>query len=142
MSLRAGRSILEKAALKFAKRLFRNMKIEYSFEPSWTFCVLLHDWFFKGGIAMKKKVPLVGLLALAASAAFMPSAMAVPNGLPQAHQLSKADSNIEQVRWVCNPWGHCWWRPNFYGAYAYDPPPPPGLYFGRPWWHRRWHYWW
>jgi hypothetical protein len=29
---------------------------------------------------MKKKVSLVGLLALAASAAFMPSAMAVPNG--------------------------------------------------------------
>src|SRR5437588_1430204 len=33
-------------------------------------------------------------------------ASAIPNGLPHADQIS----NVEQVRWVCNPWGHCWWR--------------------------------
>ena len=29
----------------------------------------------------------------------------------------KADS----VRWVCNAWGRCWHRPNYYGAYGYYP---------------------
>jgi len=45
-------------------------------------------------------------------------------------------SKAEGVRWVCNPWGRCWWRPNYYGAYAYG----PGPYWG---WrhHRRWHHW-
>ncbi len=89
---------------------------------------------------MKRKAPLVGLLALAASAAFVPNAMAMPNGLPQAQQLSKGNSDVEQVRWVCNPWGR-WWRPNYYGAFAYYPPPPPGVYLGPPWWHHRWHHW-
>jgi hypothetical protein len=50
-------------------------------------------------------------------------------------------ANIEEVRWVCNPWGRCWWRPSFYGAYAYYPARPV-YYFGRPWWHRHWHYRW
>jgi hypothetical protein len=89
---------------------------------------------------MKTRTALVGLLALVGTAAYMPSAIAMPNGLPHAEQLSKADSNVDQVRWVCNPWGRCWWRPNFYGAYAYYPP-PPRFYFGRPWW-RRWHHHW
>jgi hypothetical protein len=103
------------------------------------FCCVI--WFFKGGIAMKRKATLVGLLALAGSAAFAPNAIAMPNGLPQAQQLSKGNSDVEQVRWVCNPWGRCWWRPNYYGAFAYYPPPPPGVYLGPPWWHRRWHHW-
>ncbi len=81
---------------------------------------------------MKIKATLVGLIALAASAVAMPSAMAMPNGLPQAQQLSNGETNIEQVRWVCNPWGRCWLRPNLYGAYAFYPPPPPRVYFRRP----------
>jgi hypothetical protein len=90
---------------------------------------------------MKLKTALVGLAALVGSAAFTPVAIAMPNGLPHAQQLSKSESTIEQVRWICNPWGRCWWRPSFYGAYAYYP--PPRFYYGRPWWHRRWHYrWW
>jgi hypothetical protein len=91
---------------------------------------------------MNGKASLIGLAALAVSTGFTPSAMAMPNGLPHVQQLSKGESNIEQVRWVCNPWGRCWWRPNFYGAYAYYPPPLPGPYFPRPWWwHRHWHRW-
>jgi hypothetical protein len=26
----------------------------------------------------------------------------------------------EQVRWVCGPF-RCWWRPNWYGYYGYNP---------------------
>jgi hypothetical protein len=89
---------------------------------------------------MKIRTALVGLAALAAAALAAPAARAMPNGLPNAQQLSNAASKVEQVRWVCNPWGRCWWRPNFYGAYAYYPPPRPFL-FHRPWWHHRWHHW-
>lgn len=89
---------------------------------------------------MKGKAALTALAALA----FTSSAVAVPNGLPRAQQTSKVDPNVEQVRWICNPWGRCWWRPNLYGAYAYYPAPPPRFYVGPPWWHRRWHWhhWW
>lgn len=89
---------------------------------------------------MKVKAALVGLAVLVASSAFAPAAMAMPNGLPHAQQLSTSESGVEQVRWVCNPWGRCWWRPNFYDAYAYYAPPPPRFYFA-PRWHR-WHRWW
>lgn len=87
---------------------------------------------------MKLMTALFGLATLVGSVACAPTANALPNGLPQAHEIAKADGNIEQVRWVCNPWGRCWWRPNYYGAYAYYP--PPRVYYGRPWWHRHWHH--
>jgi hypothetical protein len=67
-------------------------------------------------------------------------------GLSSASVLAMPISNLatdnvgvkaEHVRWVCNPWGRCWWRPNYYGAYAYYGP--------RPYWrwhrHHRWHRW-
>lgn len=91
---------------------------------------------------MKLRTALVGLAALVATAIAAPAALAMPNGLPSAHMLTKTDTGIEQVRWVCNPWGRCWWRPNLYGAYAYYPAPlPPRFYVGRPWWHHHWHHW-
>jgi hypothetical protein len=37
-------------------------------------------------------------------------------------------SNIEQDAYVCNPWGHCWSRPDF------------GYGYGGWGWHR-WHHW-
>ncbi|GEC57604.1 hypothetical protein ABIF38_002548 [Bradyrhizobium japonicum] len=88
---------------------------------------------------MKGKAALTALAALA----FTSSAVAMPNGLPRAQQTSNVEPNVEQVRWICNPWGRCWWRPNLYGAYAYYPP-PPRFYVAPPWWHRRWHWhhWW
>ena len=49
------------------------------------------------------------------------TASAMPNGIPQANQVS----NVDQVRYVCNAWGRCWWRPNYYyGHYGYYGGPP------------------
>jgi hypothetical protein len=79
---------------------------------------------------MKVKNVLIGLAAIAGAAALSPGAAssAMPNGLPHADTLS---SPAVQVRWVCNPWGRCWWRPNYYRSYGF---------YGRPYgWHRGWH---
>lgn len=85
---------------------------------------------------MSFKTVVIGLTALAGICVLAPgAASAMPNGLPHAAHLS----NIDQVRWVCNPWGRCWWRPNFYGAYGYYGAP---RVYGRPWgWHRGWRRW-
>src|SRR5947208_11546659 len=64
---------------------------------------------------MKLKLALVGIAALAGIALSSGTASAMPNGLPHANQVS----NIDQVRYVCNVWGRCWWRPNYYGAYGF-----------------------
>ena len=79
---------------------------------------------------MKLKSALIGLLTLGVIASVPQSASAFPNGLPQTVQMS----NVEQVRWVCNPWGRCWWRPNYYGSYGFYPAP----FYARP--YRGWHY--
>jgi hypothetical protein len=84
---------------------------------------------------MKLKFTLIGLLALGAVASVPQSASAFPNGLTHADQAS----NVEQVRWVCNPWGRCWWRPNYYRAYGFYPAPRVHPYWG--WRHRGWHRW-
>lgn len=49
--------------------------------------------------------------------------------------LATVDTGVraDTVRWVCNPWGRCWWRPNYYDAYAYYP------YRYRH--HRHWRHW-
>ncbi|HEV7878058.1 hypothetical protein [Bradyrhizobium sp.] len=52
-----------------------------------------------------------GLAALAAVALGSASASAMPNGLLAG---AAQHSNIENVRMVCNAWGRCWWRPNYY----------------------------
>jgi len=54
---------------------------------------------------MNFKTVVIGLAALAGVSVLTPgAASAMPNGLPHAGHLS----NIDQVRWVCNPWGRCW----------------------------------
>ncbi len=85
---------------------------------------------------MNFKTVVIGLATLAGICVLAPgAASAMPNGLPHPEHLS----NIDQVRWVCNPWGRCWWRPNFYGAYGYYGAP---RVYGRPWgWHRGWRRW-
>jgi hypothetical protein len=59
---------------------------------------------------------------------------------PIASLSANTGSNIEHVRWVCGPYGRCWWRPNYYygGYYGYGFYPRP--YY---WRHRYWrrHYW-
>lgn len=90
---------------------------------------------------MKLKVAAIGLAALGGVALTAGSAFAMPNGLPQAGQIAGQGAQVDQVRWVCNPWGRCWWRPNYYGAYGYYG--PRRFYGPRPWgWrHRYWHHW-
>jgi hypothetical protein len=85
---------------------------------------------------MKPKFALVGLLSLAALGLAPQLASAMPNWLPNANHVS----NVEQVRWVCNPWGRCWWRPKYYRSYGFYPVPRFGhRHWG--WHHRRWRRW-
>jgi hypothetical protein len=76
------------------------------------------------------------LVAAALSGGPATAASAMPLALP-AYDAA----NIEHVRWVCNPWGRCWWRPNYYyGGYGFYGGP---RYYGRGWgyrrgWGRRW----
>jgi hypothetical protein len=80
---------------------------------------------------LSAKYAAVGLAALGAVALGCGPASAMPNGLPGA---STQQSNIENVRMVCNAWGRCWWRPNYYVGppvvrYGYVAP----RYYGRGW---------
>ena len=68
-----------------------------------------------------------GLLALTGAAAAMPAA---PLSNPAA---PAAQSDVQQVRWVCGPYGRCVWRPNYYRpypayGYGYYGPPRPRFY--------------
>jgi hypothetical protein len=73
---------------------------------------------------------LAGTMALSAGPA---SAMpALDHGL-----ATNQASQIEQVRWVCGPWG-CRWRPNYWGGYGFYRPRP---YWGGGWGWRRRHWW-
>ena len=57
------------------------------------------------------KYAVVGLAALGGVALASGTASAMPNGMPAAAgQLS----NVEKVVMVCNAWGRCWYRPNYY----------------------------
>ena len=54
--------------------------------------------------------------------------------MPIAPVPANSAANVEQVRMVCNHYGRCWWRPNYYGGYrAYS------YYPRRHYWHHR-HY--
>ncbi len=84
---------------------------------------------------MKLKFAVMGLAALGSVALVSGSASALPNGLPGVPDGVK---NVEHVRWVCNPWGRCWWQPNYYyGAYGYGGPRFYGpRYYGGGWGYR------
>jgi len=85
------------------------------------------------------KYAVVGLAALGGAGLGSGTASAMPNGIPAAGQLS----NVENVVMVCNGWGRCWWRPNYYvgpryyGGYA-GPRYYGGYGFRRGWGYRRW----
>jgi hypothetical protein len=70
-----------------------------------------------------------------ATALLFGSLVATASAMPVAPLPADALSNVDQVRWVCNPWGRCWWRPNYYGYYGYGGP----RYYGG--WGRRHHGW-
>ncbi|HLZ06508.1 MAG TPA: hypothetical protein VKR55_30725 [Bradyrhizobium sp.] len=83
---------------------------------------------------MRHRVALVALAALGGAALTSTAASAMPNGIPHADRIAGQTANIDQVRWVCGPWGRCHWRPNWYGAYgAYR-----GAYPGWRWRHPGW----
>jgi hypothetical protein len=73
-----------------------------------------------------------------ATALLFGSLVATASAMPVAPLPADAISNVDQVRWVCNPWGRCWWRPNYYGYYAYA----PRYYGGWGWRHRGWRHRW
>ncbi|MGY8708772.1 hypothetical protein RAD16_23795 [Bradyrhizobium sp. 18BD] len=94
---------------------------------------------------MKLSFAVLGLATLGGAALASGSALAaMPNGIPQADKVAGGPAaNVDQVRMVCNAWGRCWWRPNYYGAYGYYG--GPRRYYGGPrpwgWGHRHWHRW-
>jgi hypothetical protein len=76
------------------------------------------------------KHSLVAVIALGGVALSASGASAMPNGLPSA--TAAAQSDVENVRWVCGPY-RCWWQPGW----------GPGWGWHRPWgwgpgWHRPW----
>jgi hypothetical protein len=83
---------------------------------------------------MKLVSTLVGLAALGAVA--LSSVPASAMSVPVSGQASQA-SDVQQIAYVCNGWGHCWHQPG-YGD-GYDHP----HYFGGWGWHRGWgwHHW-
>lgn len=93
---------------------------------------------------MTTKFAVLGLAAIGGvMLAGAPALAAMPNGLPQADRAVRGPAaDIDHVRWVCNPWGRCFWRPNYYGGYGYYGG-PRRFYGPRPhgWGHRHWHRW-
>jgi hypothetical protein len=83
------------------------------------------------------KSAVAGLAALGGVALASGTASAMPNGLPAAAGLH---SHVENVVMVCNAWGRCWYRPNYYVGprvyrYGHAGPRYPGYRRG---WGRRW----
>ena len=88
---------------------------------------------------MKLASALLGLAALGGTAFISAGSSAMPVGV---RFLSPA--NIERVGYICDVWGHCWWRPyyGYYGVPAYSgtysvPRYDGGSQYRRGW--RRWH---
>ena len=96
------------------------------------------------------------LLALASAATLGVLATSGANAMPIAPAPPIA-SGVNHVRLVCNQWGQCWRRPDYYrpyrpyGYYGYSYERPrsrydrydhygPRYYDGRGYgWHRHWH---
>lgn len=68
---------------------------------------------------MMRTITLTGLAAASIGLAATSAASSEPIN---ASQLANAiQPQVEQVRWHCNTFGRCWWRPNYYGYYGYRP---------------------
>jgi hypothetical protein len=108
---------------------------------------------------MKLISALVGLTALGGVALATAPASATPIAVPG--RVSQA-SNVEQVNYVCNEWGHCWHRhyynggyyqPNYYAGWHHWHPHYDGgwgyggwrhwhpQYYGGGWGYGGWHHW-
>jgi hypothetical protein len=58
------------------------------------------------------------ILAITSAAAIGSLATTSASAMPIAPPAAPP-SYVDQVGWVCNPWGRCWWRPNYYRPYGY-----------------------
>jgi hypothetical protein len=103
-------------------------------------------WFFtalqngsRRSVMSNLKFAIVGLAALGGAALCSSAASAMPNGMPAAGR----PSNVENVVMVCNAWGRCWWRPNYYvGPRSYGGYAGPRYYGGYGYgWRRGWRRW-
>lgn len=82
---------------------------------------------------MNLKFAFVAIAALGGVALSSATASAaMPNGLPSA--AADQTAVVDQVRYVCNEWGRCWWRPNYYAPRYYA----PRHYYGPRMHHRHW----
>ncbi len=75
------------------------------------------------------KNAVVGLAGLGAVTLGAGAASAMPNGMPATGPFS----NAENVVMVCNAWGRCWYRPNYYvgpRVYGYGGYAGPRYYGG------------
>jgi hypothetical protein len=73
-------------------------------------------------------------LLFAAAAICCGLTVTAASAMPIAPVPNDPAAKIEQARWVCGPYGRCWWRPNYYRGYrAY-------AYYPRRHWHRRYWY--
>jgi len=79
--------------------------------------------------------------ALVAGAAMSAPAAAAPMMDPFPATTQTTQTKPEQVRWVCNAWGRCWWRPNYYAPRFYGGPYYRRWGYRRGWGYRRWRRW-
>jgi hypothetical protein len=88
-------------------------------------------------LALSATLAAGGLAASTAPAAAMPG---IDPGVATAADIAQVKP--EAVRYVCDAWGRCWWRPNVYRRY-YAPRPYYGRgFYGHPGWgHRGWRRW-
>lgn len=75
---------------------------------------------------MKLKIGLVAASLFGALAASSPASAMPVAPAPATAQVS----DVEQVRMVCDAWGRCFWRPNYYGYYGAPAPYYGPRYYG------------
>lgn len=75
---------------------------------------------------MKLKIGLVAASLFGALAASSPASAMPVAPAPATPQVS----DVEQVRMVCDAWGRCFWRPNYYGYYGAPAPYYGPRYYG------------
>jgi hypothetical protein len=59
------------------------------------------------------------VLAILVSAAALGSIAATSAQAMPIARSARPPAEVDQVRYVCNEWGRCWWRPDYYRPYGY-----------------------
>ena len=90
-----------------AERMFTKVKSRAAHRCRSNQLISSKFWIPEEEESMTMKAVVVGLAALGSVAFTAGAASAMPNGLPQAGQITGQPAHVEQVRWVCNAWGRC-----------------------------------